>query len=113
MRADTRFWNYTKTKIVNDLMQMIILSRLKNVPSSANDITVSIRQETGLPISLGVVYSTLYFLERQGFVKGKSTSNERLYFATPEGVDYLEQTLNGRDEIVSFIKNILKGSNST
>ena len=101
---------HVKLRIVKDFVDIIILNRLNSVPSSGYDITVYIHEKHEFFISTSNIYSTLYSLERKGFVKGDLTSRKRLYYLTQNGLNYIENVLNNRDDILNLIEKILRSS---
>lgn len=103
LRSESKFWRDMKTKMVKHLLDIIILSRLRNVPSSGYDIILYVQEKNKMHINPGVVYSTIYSLERQGLVKGKLALNKRVYHITQDGLNYIDNVLNNFDEILKII----------
>jgi len=71
--------------MVKSFIDIIILGRLRNVPSSGYDIVGYIYRRKGVLLSPGTVYAALYSLERNGLINGRSESRKRVYQITREG----------------------------
>jgi len=107
-KTDSRIFHDTKIKIVKVCMDIIILKRLKDTSSSGYDIVAYVHRKNKFHISPGIIYSTLYRLEREGLVRGVFTPNKRIYHITQKGLDYINSVLRNREKILKFIEEIFE-----
>lgn len=59
-------------------------------------------------IGAGRAYSTLYALERQGYVKGEQKSTKRVYSITPEGQALIRTVTKNLDFLIALVVSLLR-----
>jgi len=79
-------------RLIQSFMDIIILRVLKNNHlTSGYDLIKYLHQRFDILASSGTVYSMLYSLERQGFIKGNSDGRRRVYKLTEQGEGFLKR----------------------
>jgi len=74
--------------IVKSFLPYIALTTIKKAgEATAYTIIQHIQEELGIVLSAGTVYSTIYGLERKGYIKG-----ETKYRLTDKGLDLLQNS---------------------
>jgi DNA-binding PadR family transcriptional regulator len=99
-------------RIIENFIDIIIMTELRNASLSGYDISSFIRNKFNLLVSSGIVYSLLYFLERNGLVEGVWEERKRVYKLTPKGEKTINTLLRASDKIKGFMPNILKAPNT-
>jgi len=87
-------------------MDLLILEQLRNKPMDGKDIVELIYRKFHVPVSLGIVYSTLYSLEKNGLIKGMLEQNKRIYTLTLKGKETIKTILNSREKILGLMLNL-------
>ena len=64
-------------RLIKSFLDVLILSEMRNGPTSGYDIITFIHNKFDLLVSSGTVYSFLYSLERNGLIEGKWNSRKR------------------------------------
>ena len=100
---------HLRRRTVRNFMDFLILSMLRKGALSGYDIITIIFENFGFLPSSGSVYSTLYALEREGFVRGLWCGKRRLYTLTEEGEKIIEAASASLNMIENLILNIFKG----
>jgi len=78
-------------RLVQDFMDVIILKLLKrNDCTSGYALIRYFHQRFHMFVSSGTVYSTLYSLERQGFIVGDFDGRRRVYRLTKDGEQFFD-----------------------
>ena len=72
------------------------------VPSSGHDIIKYLIENYGIYLSPGIVYSTLYSLERRGLVEAKPQVKKRLYMINRKGEELLREYEESLGELTDF-----------
>jgi len=88
-------------------MDVLVLAELKNHPMSGYDIVRFIYEKFGVLVSSGTVYSRLYTLERNGWIKGISTKRKRVYALSEESEQNIEPILDANIKVQSLLRNML------
>jgi len=102
-----------RRRLINELLDIIILSRIISNPGLTGYAIIEyLFRRFDILVSSGVVYATLYALERDGLIKGVWTGRKRTYTITPKGEKVVE-TLREKGEIISsLIKEIITQKSS-
>lgn len=109
LRLESGFLQEVKARIIKDFIDVIILNRLRVVPSSGYDLIQYIYRKSSIFLSPGTVYSTLYSMERKGLVEGRSASKKRIYHITSKGLAYIEALSDNSRMILKFIGELFRG----
>lgn len=96
-----------RKQTIKSVMDLIMLSGIKNGPMSGYDAIAFIHDKFGILISSGTIYSHLYALERNGLIEGMWTKNKRVYELTEKGEQTLEAVSNSSEEILNHLRNVL------
>lgn len=76
---------------------------------SGYDVIAFIHNKFQMLISTGTVYSYLYFLERNGLIKGELEQRRRVYALTEQGKETVKAFLNSKDIILGLFLNLFIG----
>jgi len=95
---------------IKNFMDVLVLAELKNHPMSGYDIVRFIYEKFGVLVSSGTVYSRLYTLERNGWIKGTSTKRKRVYALSEESEQTIEPILDANLKVQSLLRNMLYAS---
>jgi len=109
MNADKEILSKMQERIVTSFLDVLILSQLKGDPKGAYDIIAFIRKKFRLLISPGIVYSTLYLLERDGLIQGNFTRRRWVYTLDEKGEKTIQAFLGVNDKIRLLVVNLLSG----
>ncbi|MGA2386680.1 MAG: PadR family transcriptional regulator [Candidatus Bathyarchaeia archaeon] len=93
---EDRVLKIAKNQIVTAYLDGIILCQLKNNQSSGYDLLKILSKKLNVLISPGTMYSTLYYLERQGFIECLSDERKRVYQLTEDGKNAIDVILNSK-----------------
>ncbi len=96
-----------RKQTIKSVMDIIMLSGIKNGPMSGYDTIAFIHDKFGILISSGTIYSHLYALERNGLIEGIWTKNKRVYDLTEKGKQTLETLSNSNEEILDLLRDVL------
>ncbi len=88
---------------------MLILMELRKRPISGYDFITFVNNKFRILMSSGTVYSNLYYLERNGLIKGEWTRKKRVYKLTERGEETVKAFLNAKDKILGIILNLFVG----
>jgi len=94
-------------RFIKNFMDVLVLAELKNHPMSGYDIVRFIYEKFGVLVSSGTVYSRLYTLERNGWIKGISTKRKRVYALSEESEQNIEPILDANIKVQSLLRNML------
>jgi DNA-binding PadR family transcriptional regulator len=92
-------------RIVKDFLDMVILIELRKRSMSGRDVIAFLHNKFDVLLSSGTVYSNLYFLERNGLIKGEG-SNRRAYTLTEQGKESVKAFLNVKSKILGLLLNL-------
>lgn len=98
-----------KGRVVKSFLDMIILMKLRNGSMSGYDVITFIHNKFGLLISSGIVYSHLYYLERNKLIEGRCVQRKRVYKLTKKGEETARIFLNLRQKILGLMINLFIG----
>ncbi len=103
-------WKLEQTlveKSVKAFIDLIILCRLSNVPISGYEITNRLVKETGIFVSPGMVYHTLYLLEINGLIKCVRKKPGRAYVLTEKGIEQVDKTSEIKKDLQALLGLLL------
>jgi len=95
-----------RKRTIKNFMDLLILLKLRREPMSGYDVITMIFEDFGFLPSSGSIYSTLYALEREGFIKGCWNGKKRLYTLTVKGEEVARMALTLFNNIENLIRNI-------
>ena len=93
-------------RVIRDFMDVYILEELKKSSLSGYDIIVLMQRRFGVQVSSGTVYSLLYSMERNGWVKGIWNDRKRVYELTEKAQQEARIIANVNTEVRNFLTNI-------
>lgn len=96
-------------RIVKNFLDMVILMELRKSSMSGYDVISFVHNKFRMLMSSGTVYSHLYFLERNGLIKGESSQRKRVYTLTEQGKETVKTFLNAKDKILGLVLNLFVG----
>lgn len=109
MRLESKVEKRLCKRVLKNFLDVLILSKLENSePMSGYDFIGFIHEEFGILISTGTIYSTLYALEREGFIKGYQSRGKRVYRILNKGRQFIEATYHAIDPVKNWIGKIMK-----
>lgn len=82
---EDRVLKIAQDRIVAAYLDGIILCQLKNSCLGGYDLVKILNKKLKITLSPGTMYSTLYYLERQGFIECISNEKKRIYQLTDDG----------------------------
>lgn len=106
---ESELLNQMHRRIVKSFLDMVILTELRKHSMSGHDVIAFVHNKFHMLMSSGTVYSYLYFLERNGFIKGEWAQRKRVYTLTEEGKETLRAFLNSKDKILGLVLNLFIG----
>lgn len=99
-------------KMVKNFMGVLIMKYLKKQQlANAYEIIRYVHKEFGVLVSPGTVYSAVYSLERQSFIKGKSEegkskTSRRVYRLTKKGEEMIDNAFKAKHQIQLLVSKI-------
>jgi len=97
-----------KIRLIKEFLDLLILRRLMDAPSSGHDLMQFIIRKYMVYLSPGIIYSTLYSLEREGFVEAKSHVKKRVYSISGKGESLIKEYQASLNGIVGIAANFFK-----
>lgn len=92
---------------VKSLIDVIILTRLKNRIMSGYDVISNIHTTFGVLLSSGTVYFHLYSLERDSLIVGEYENKKRVYRITEKGISLLTTLAKNNLELLKSLQSFL------
>ena len=74
-----------QSRVIHEFMDIFILAQMKKGSLSGYDAISLIHTRFGILVSSGTVYSLLYSLERDGWIKGVWNDRKRVYELAEKG----------------------------
>lgn len=93
-------------RAIQNFMDILILTEIKNRSLSGYDVIGLIYRKFGILMSSGTVYSLLYSLERDGWIKGTSKQRKRIYQLTEKGEQNIGVVTRADGELQDFLRSI-------
>jgi DNA-binding PadR family transcriptional regulator len=87
-------------------MGIFILAQLKKGSLSGYDALGLFHMRFGVFVSSGTVYSLLYSLERDGWIRGVWNGRKRVYELTEKGEREMKVIVKVNDEVQNFLRSI-------
>ena len=102
----SRFVISLRRRVIQNFMDIFILSEIKKGSMSGYDAIGFVHRKFGILMSSGTVYSLLYSLEREGWVRGVWNQRRRVYQLTEKGKEHISVITKANEETKSFLRNI-------
>lgn len=87
-------------------MDILILTEMRKGSLSGYDVIGLVHRKFGVLMSSGTVYSLLYSLERDGWIKGTWKNRKRVYELTEKTEENIEVITKANEEIQDFLRNL-------
>jgi DNA-binding PadR family transcriptional regulator len=87
-------------------MDIFILAQLKKGSLSGYDALGLFHTRFGIFVSSGTVYSLLFSLERDGWIRGVWNGRKRVYELTEKGEREMKVIVKVNDEVQNFLRSI-------
>jgi len=96
-------------RFINSFLDILILLTLYSQGGELGgyDIIKHLQADYGFLVSPGTVYSCLYYMERDGLLRGAQNGKKRVYFLTEEGTKTARIILDVREKLINFISMVL------
>jgi len=97
-------------RFIARFLDVLILGALREKPMSGYDFVGLTSKKFYVNMSPGIIYSTLYSMERKGLIEGgdqkrkRCTSSRRVYMLTPKGKETLNNIVETKEEILSSLE---------
>ena len=97
-----------RRRFINEFLDLIILDRVESTPYiNGYAIIEYVFRKFNILVSSGVVYSTLYAMEREGLIVGTWSGRKRIYQITPEGKKIIKTIREQFDAINSIFQELI------
>ena len=93
-------------RVIQDFMDIFILAEMKKSSLSGYDAIGLIHRRFDLLVSSGTVYSLLYSLERDGWIRGVWNERKRVYELTEKGKRDMKVIAKVNEEVQNFLRSI-------
>lgn len=95
-----------RKRVIQNFMDILILTEMKKGSLSGYDVIGIVHGKFGVLMSSGTVYSLLYSLEREGWLRGVWNQRKRVYELTQKGEDHIKLIIKVNEEVKNFLRNI-------
>jgi len=95
-----------RRRFIKNFLDVLVLAELRDCPMSGYDVIRFIYEKFGVLVSSGTVYSRLYTLERNGWIKSISTNRKRVYALSEESEQNIEPILDANRKVQSLLRNM-------
>ena len=102
----SKFVEKLQRRVVQNFMDIIILTEMKKGSLSGYDVIGLVQKRFGLLMSSGTVYSLMYSMERDGWIKGVWNSRKRVYELTEKGEQNIKAITKANKEVQDFLKRL-------
>ena len=93
-------------RTIQNFMDIFILTEIKNGSLSGYDAIRLIHERFGVLMSSGTVYSLLYSLERDDWIRGVWNSRKRVYELTEKAKQNMKAITQANQEVQDFLKRL-------
>lgn len=109
MTLESRIRKQLCERAVKNFLDVFILSRLESGKHmGGHDFVRLIHEKFGILMSPATIYSTLYALEREGFVTSYTTRKSRVYKIADKGRQFIKGANHAMNPVQNLIERILK-----
>lgn len=106
LSSESTILNTMQKRVVQSFLDVVILQELEKRALGGSDIISLVNNKFHMILSPGTVYSYLYGLERDGFVKGSYSSKTRVYSLTERGQGTAKVFTNHKDRILEMVSRL-------
>jgi DNA-binding PadR family transcriptional regulator len=93
-------------RAIQNFMDILILTEMEKRSLSGYDAVGLVHKKFGLLLSSGTVYSLLYSMERDGWIKGILEQRKRVYVLSEKGEQNIKAITKANEEVKNFLRNI-------
>jgi DNA-binding PadR family transcriptional regulator len=104
--AASAFVDELRKRVIQNFMDIFILTEMRKNSLSGYDAINLIHKKYGMLMSSGTVYSLLYSLERDGWIKGIMNHRKRVYVLTERGEQEIKTIARASAEVQDFLRSI-------
>jgi len=104
--ASSRLVEKYRKRVIQNFMDVLILTEMKKGALSGYDVIGLVHGKFGILMSSGTVYSLLYSLERDGWIKGVWRQRKRVYELTEQAEENMKVITKANQEIQDFLRNL-------
>jgi DNA-binding PadR family transcriptional regulator len=109
LELELEILNQMHKKIVKNFLDIVILMELREHSMSGYDVISFVHNKFHMLLSSGTIYSNLYFLERNGLIRGERAQRRTVYTLTEQGKETIKAFLNSKDKILGMVLNLFIG----
>jgi DNA-binding PadR family transcriptional regulator len=95
-----------QSRVIHEFMDLFILAEMKGDSLSGYDAIDLIHREFGQLVSPGTVYSLLYSLERNGWIRGTWNERKRVYELAEKSERNMEVIAKVNEGVQNFLRRI-------
>src|SRR3990170_7768609 len=106
MESSSNLANKLEKRVIQDFMDIYILEEMEKRSLSGYDIIVLVQKGFGLLVSSGTVYSLIYSMERDGWIKGVWNERKRVYELTEKAQHEARIIAKVNEGVRNFLRNI-------
>ena len=92
--------------MAKNFLDVLILLELEKGAMGGYDVIALVHKKFDILLSSGTVYSCLYFLERNGLIKGEWSTRKKVYVLTEKGKETIKTILNLKNKILGLMINL-------
>lgn len=102
----TKLVEKLRKRVIQNFLDILILTEMNKGSLSGYDVIGLVHNKFGVLMSSGTIYSLLYSLERDGWIRGGWNQRKRVYQLTEKGQEHIQTITKANEEIKDFLKNI-------
>jgi DNA-binding PadR family transcriptional regulator len=106
MESPSNLANKLEKRVIQDFMDIYILEEMEKSSLSGYDIIVLMQKRFRLMVSSGTVYSLLYSMERDGWIKGVWDERKRVYELTEKAQHEARIIAKVNEGVRNFLRSI-------
>jgi len=106
MESPSNLANKLEKRVIQDFMDIYILEEMEKSSLSGYDIIILMQKRFGLMVSSGTVYSLLYSMERNGWIKGVWDERKRVYELTEKAQHEARIIAKVNEGVRNFLRSI-------
>jgi len=104
---ETDIFERVRSRIFRAHLDVLVLMQLRNGCKGCHDIVRFIRSELLVPVGSGAVYSVLYTLEKEGFVKSELRQQKKLFTLTDKGEHMTRRILTSYRSLSDYSAHLI------
>ena len=102
------FIDRLRERFLKEFLDVLIIKRIRDKEYGGYDLLSYFHEYFNIMISPGTLYSTLYSLEREGYIEAHDEGRKRVYSLTSEGEGVLKEIDESKDTLGDFFSQILQ-----